>query len=67
MTSPIELTTGQQFEIERLSRAIDATTDPGELRQLTKQLLQAWHTQKAATKWFIRQQVETRFPLRDQT
>ena len=61
MTTPIELTTGQQFEIERLSRAIDATADPAELRLLAKQLLQAWHTQKAATNWMIRQQVEHPF------
>ena len=61
MTMPIELTTAQHFEIERLSRAIDATADPGELRLLAKQLLQAWHTQKAATNWLIRQQVEQPF------
>jgi hypothetical protein len=54
----MELTTGQQFEIERLSRAIDATADPQELRLLAKQLLRAWHTQKAATNWIIRQQAE---------
>jgi hypothetical protein len=58
MATPIELTIGQQFEIERLSRTIDATSDPDELRLLAKQLLQAWHTQKAATNWLIRQQVE---------
>jgi len=58
MSAPMELTTGQQFEIERLSRAIDATADPQQLRLLAKQLLHAWHTQKAATNWFIRQQVE---------
>ncbi len=46
---------------ERLSRAIDATADPAELRLLAKQLLQAWHTQKAATHWLIRQQVELPF------
>lgn len=57
MGSPIELTTGQQFEIERFSRAIDATVDPEQLRRLAKQLLQAWHTQKAATQWMMRQQV----------
>jgi hypothetical protein len=36
---------------ERLSRVVDATADPAdpaELRLLAKQLLQAWHTQKAA-------------------
>lgn len=61
MTAPMEFTTGQQFEIECLSRAIDATADPEELRQVAKQLLRAWHTQKAATNWFIRQQVEAPF------
>ena len=62
---PIELTTGQQFEIERLSRAIDATADPEELRRLAKRLLHAWHTQKAATNWVIRQQVEPGFSRPD--
>ncbi|MEY4770876.1 MAG: hypothetical protein RLZZ346_131 [Cyanobacteriota bacterium] len=56
MTAPIELSVGQQFEIERFSRAIDATADPDKLRNLAKQLLQAWHTQKAATNWVIAQQ-----------
>jgi hypothetical protein len=52
----MELTTGQKFEIERFSRAIDATADPEQLRQIAKQLLRAWHTQKAATNWVISQQ-----------
>lgn len=56
MATPIELSVGQQFEIERFSRAIDATVDPEQLRQLAKKLLQAWHTQKAATNWVISQQ-----------
>ena len=56
MAMPIELSISQQFEIERFSRAIDATADPDQLRQLAKQLLQAWHTQKAATNWVMRQQ-----------
>ena len=56
MTAPIELSVGHQFEIERFSRAIDATADADELRNLAKQLLQAWHTQKAATNWVIAQQ-----------
>jgi len=56
MTAPIELSVGQQFEIERFSRAIDATADPDKLRNLAKQLLEAWHTQKAATNWVIAQQ-----------
>jgi hypothetical protein len=52
----VELSIGQQFEIERFTRVIDATADPDQLRTLAKQLLQAWHTQKAATQWVIRQQ-----------
>ncbi len=55
MTAPIALTVGQQFEIERFSRAIDATADTDALRSIAKQLLQAWHTQKAATNWVMRQ------------
>ncbi len=57
MSSTQELTTGQQFEIERFSRAIDATVDPAQLKALAKQLLQAWHTQKAATAWVKSQQL----------
>lgn len=55
MYEPLALSTGQQFEIERMSRVIDATTDPEVLRGLCKQLLYAWHSQKAATAWVMRQ------------
>ena len=58
MNESIALTVGQQFEIERFSRAIDATADTDALRSIAKQLLQAWHTQKAATNWVMRQQLE---------
>jgi hypothetical protein len=57
MSSTQELTIGQQFEVERFSRAIDATADPEQLKALAKQLLQAWHTQKAATEWVKSQQL----------
>jgi hypothetical protein len=57
MHAPIELSIAQQFEIERFSRAIDANADADQLRNLAKQLLQAWHTQKAATNWAIQQQM----------
>ena len=57
MVQSIELTVSQRFEIERFSRAIDATADPEALRAIAKQLLQAWHTQKAATNWAITQQM----------
>jgi len=57
MTEPIALTLGQQFELERMNRALDATVDLERLRDMAKQLLQAWHSQKAATQWVIRQQL----------
>ena len=57
MHTNVELSVGQKFEIERFSRAIDATTDAAQLRSLAKQLLQAWHTQKAATHWVSNQQL----------
>ena len=52
----LELSVAQQFEIERFNRAIEATADADALRHLAKQLLQAWHTQQAATNWMIQQQ-----------
>lgn len=63
---PIKLTTGQQFEIERFKRVIDATADPEQLRLLAKQLLRAWHTQKATTTWMINQQLGASPSLRSQ-
>ncbi|MEB3166898.1 MAG: hypothetical protein VKO65_09560 [Cyanobacteriota bacterium] len=60
MTNGIELSVSQRFEIERFNRAIEATADPEALRSIAKQLLQAWHTQKAATNWVIGQQVGQR-------
>jgi len=57
MSEPLALTLGQKFELERMNRAIDATADPQALRGLAKQLLQAWHNQKAATQWVMRQQL----------
>lgn len=50
----ISLTTTQQFELERMSRAIDATSDVAALRKLAKELLQAWQCQKAATQWVMK-------------
>ena len=56
MSSGIELSTEQHFHLEQFNRALDATSDPAQLRQLAKQLLEAWQTQKAATNWVIRQE-----------
>jgi hypothetical protein len=66
MSEPLALTLGQKFELERMSRAIDATTDPQVLRGLAKQLLQAWHSQKAATQWVMRQQLGAPSPFSTQ-
>jgi hypothetical protein len=63
MSEPLALSIGQQFELERMSRAIDATADPQALRGLAKQLLQAWHSQKAATQWVMRQQLGAPTPV----
>lgn len=52
---PIELTMGQKFEIEKINRVIDSTSDVEALRSLSKQLLSAWMAQKAATVWMMKQ------------
>lgn len=57
MNEPLALTLGQQFELERMTRAIDSTADLQALQGIAKQLLQAWHSQKAATQWVMRQQL----------
>ncbi|MEB3322867.1 MAG: hypothetical protein VKI81_08580 [Synechococcaceae cyanobacterium] len=66
MSEPLALSLGQKFELERMSRAIDATGDPQALRGLAKQLLQAWHSQKAATQWVMRQQLDSAPRVADQ-
>lgn len=57
MSDAIALSLSQRFEIEHMSRAIDAETDVQKLRGLTKQLLQAWYTQQAATTWVMQQHI----------
>ena len=59
MSEPLALSLGQQFELERMSRAIEATADLQTLQGIAKQLLQAWQSQKAATHWVMRQQLGT--------
>ena len=51
----LALTDSQEFEIERFSRAIDATDDVAVLKTIASQLLRAWMTQKAATVWAMKQ------------
>ena len=52
---PLALTDSQKFEIERFSRAIDATDDVAALKSIASQLLRVWMTQKAATVWAMKQ------------
>ena len=51
----ISLSVTQRFEVERMNRAIESTVDAQQLQVLAKQLLQAWHSQRAATVWITRQ------------
>ena len=55
----MNLTPEQQFEVERLSRAIDAETDPQVLRNLCRQLLLSWQVQRSCTDWAMRQSLST--------
>ena len=56
MEKSVNLSASQQFDVERMNRAIESTIDPQQLQVLAKQLLQAWHSQRAATVWITRQQ-----------
>ena len=51
MEEIIGLSVTQQFDVERMNRAIESTIDPQQLQVLAKRLLQAWHSQRAATVW----------------
>ena len=55
MEEAISLSVTQQFDVERMNRAIESTLDPQQLQVLAKKLLQAWHSQRAATVWVTRQ------------
>ena len=55
MEETIGLSVAQQFDVERMNRAIESTLDPLKLQVMAKQLLQAWHSQRAATIWVMRQ------------
>jgi len=50
MENSLNLSLGQKFEVERISRAIDSESDLEVLRGLSKQLLNAWQTQKSCHK-----------------
>ena len=56
MDSAAALSLGQRLELERMNRAIDAEMDPSAVRGIAKQLLQAWQSQRAASRWLMSQQ-----------
>ena len=56
--APIELTMAQTFEVERLKRDIEAQSDPAALRELAKDLLKAWFSEKALTNQAIQAQIQ---------
>ena len=55
MEEIVGLSVAQQFDVERMNRAIESTLDSQTLQVIVKQLLQAWHSQRAATVWVMRQ------------
>ena len=55
MEKSVSLSVAQQFDVERMNRAIESTLDAQTLQVIAKQLLQAWHSQRAATVWVMRQ------------
>lgn len=56
----MSLSVAQMFEVEKYTRMINSCTSVEDLRKLSKMLLQAWMTQKAATDWVIRNSLGTR-------
>ena len=52
--SAIGLSMAQQFEIAKMDRVIDNTSDVEQLRKLAKMLHQAWQVQRSAATWAMR-------------
>ena len=55
MEESVSLSVAQQFDVERMNRAIESTIDLQQLQVLAKKLVQAWHSQRATTVWITRQ------------
>jgi hypothetical protein len=55
----MELTTSQKFEIAKFNMIIDQCDDIEKLREISKQLLTAWMTQRAATQHSIKSTLAT--------
>ena len=54
----LELKLNQSFEVERFRRDIDDQSDPAALRELAKDLLKAWFSEKALTNQAIQAQLK---------
>lgn len=63
MIDPIELSISQQFELERMERAIDSAEDVEVLRELAKQAFRAWMVQKASCIWVMKNNLGTPFNI----
>lgn len=61
MIEPFDIGIGTQFEIEKMKRAIDSSSDIEELRSLCKSVVSAWLHQVEATKWVMRQNTNHTF------
>ena len=57
MNNGITLSLGQQFNIEKTHRDIDALNDRDALKALTKDLLLKWQQEKAACKHLMAKQL----------
>jgi hypothetical protein len=55
MAEPLQLSLGQRFEKERLSRVINESKDIEALRKIALTLMDGWFSQRAATQWVMRQ------------
>lgn len=64
MIDPIELNFSQQFELERMERAIDSTEDIQTLKDLAKQAFRAWMVQRASCDWVMKNNLGTPFNIK---
>lgn len=53
----MQLSLAQQFELVKFDRIIDNTHSLDQLRKVSKQLLKAWFTQRAAVNFVLQQKL----------
>ena len=53
----MQLSLAQQFELVKFDRIIDNTHSLDQLRKVSKQLLKAWFTQRAAVNFVLKQKL----------